>query len=317
LDTRTEKIEYRHLEPERLDKFLTACFPDTTRSQIQRLIMEHCVLVNQNVPRKTGQMLAKGDVVQINFPPAKAFDLVPEKIPLDIIFENENILAVNKPAGMVVHPSAGHYEGTLVHALLGYVPFLEGIGGKIRPGIVHRLDKDTSGIILVAKNDTSYQWLQRQFRNREITKKYIALVDGHPKTHSGRIIAPIYRDKIQRKRMAIAPAGFGKPAETVYRTLELFQNHTLLEVQPLTGRTHQIRVHLSSIGNPICGDTVYGYRKPTIHIDRHFLHALDLSFRLPGEKQTITLHADLPDNLLNILHQLKQEMESIWHSQMD
>jgi 23S rRNA pseudouridine1911/1915/1917 synthase len=306
LDARTVTIEYHNPQPERLDKFLSACFPEITRSQIQRLIGEQHVFVNQAEPRKTGQLLENGDVVQITFPPVQPVSLIPEKIPLDILFENEHLLAVNKPAGMVVHPSAGHYEGTLVHALLGYTPFLEGIGGKMRPGIVHRLDKDTSGIILIAKNDASYRWLQRLFKQREIVKKYLALVDGHPGTPTGRIIAPIYRDKIHRKRMAIAPMGSGKPSETVYRTIKVYQRHSLLEAQPLTGRTHQIRVHLSSIGSPICGDKVYGYRKTTLNIDRHFLHANELTFRLPGEKKATTLRADLPDELIEILNQLQK-----------
>ena len=306
METRTELLEYSQSQPERLDKFLSACFSEISRSQIRRLIIEQNVLVNHKVPRKTGQLLVQGDLVQISIPPVQPLSLVPEKISLDIIFENEHVLAVNKPAGMVVHPSAGHYSGTLVHALLGYTSFLEGIGGKMRPGIVHRLDKDTSGIILVAKSDDSYRWLQRQFKQREIEKKYLALVDGHPATPSGRIIAPIYRDKTHRKRMAIAPVGSGKPAETIYQSIQIFKDHAFLELQPLTGRTHQIRVHLSSIGSPICGDKVYGYKKPTIEINRHFLHASELTFRLPGGKKKTTLKADLPDYLKIILNKLEK-----------
>ncbi len=305
MKNRTETIEYRNIEPERLDKFLAATFPETTRSQIQRLIIEKQVLVNQQPPRKSGHLLEEGDVIDISFPPATALALSPEKIPIEVVFENDHIMVVNKPAGMVVHPSAGHLQGTLVHALLGHAPFIEGIGGKMRPGIVHRLDKDTSGIMLIAKNDESHQWLQRQFKNREIDKKYIALVDGHVKTPSGRIVAPLYRDRIHRKKMTIAPAGSGRPAETVYHSMKVYKNHTLLEVHPLTGRTHQIRVHLSSIGNPICGDQVYGLRKQTVEVSRQFLHAGEITFRLPGEKESSTFSAPLPDDLKLILEKLE------------
>lgn len=305
MNIKINKNKFVLTEPERLDKYLVTLFPDYSRSQLQRLIGEGFVLVNGCQPGKTGMMLNQNDEIEINFPEPEPLDLIPENIPLDILYEDLNLLVINKPAGMVVHPSVGHSSGTLVHAALGHTPFLDGIGGKMRPGIVHRLDKDTSGIILVAKNDESHQWLQRQFKARDVNKIYIALVDGRPATPTGKVIAPISRDRGQRKRMAIAPEGKGKASVTEFQTIQQFENHTLLKVHPVTGRTHQIRIHLASIGIPIAGDTVYGRRKQLIDLDRHFLHASELSIRLPGEKEKTTFRADLPFELSEVLKNLK------------
>lgn len=292
-------------KPERLDKYLVSRFPDYSRSRLQRLIVDGFVHINGIQPTKTGLLLEKGDQIDIQFPEPEPIDIIPENIHLEIIYEDQNLLVINKPAGMVVHPSAGHSKGTLVHAVMGHVPFLEGIGGKMRPGIVHRLDKDTSGIILVAKNDNSHQWLQRQFKLRDVEKIYFALVDGRPATPTGRIIAPIYRDRGQRKKMAIAPEGKGRPSVTEYQTIKQFSNHTLLKVHPLTGRTHQIRIHMASLKIPIAGDSVYGHKKQSIVLKRHFLHAFELSIRMPGEKKKTTFRAELPDELAQILENLK------------
>jgi 23S rRNA pseudouridine1911/1915/1917 synthase len=223
---------------------------------------------------------------------------------LSIIYEDENVLVVDKPAGMVVHPSAGHATGTLVHAALAHTPFLAGIGGKRRPGIVHRLDKNTSGIILIAKNEPSHKWLQSQFKDRKVEKKYLALVDGKPNSPSGRIIAPIIRDRNQRKKMAIAPESRGRYAETEYHTIKEYKAHTYLDVHPLTGRTHQIRVHMASIGCPIAADTLYGYKNPSIDIKRHFLHAYQISICLLDEQSPRTFKAELPSDLESILEKL-------------
>ncbi|HUV16245.1 MAG TPA: RluA family pseudouridine synthase [Pelolinea sp.] len=307
MNHKQKRLVFSHTEPERIDKYLTTCIPEYSRAQIQRLIAEGFVLVNDIQPRKSGLMLEKNDRIDIRFPLPEPLDLVAEKIPLDILYEDKNVLFINKPAGMVVHPSAGHYSGTLVHAILSHLPDLEGIGGKKRPGIVHRLDKDTSGIILIAKNQESLRWLQRQFKSRDVEKKYIALVDGRPSTPKGRIIASIYRDKAHRKKMAIAPEGRGKHAETEYSTLKKFRDHTLLSAHPITGRTHQIRVHLSSIQLPIVGDKVYGLKHPSINIDRHFLHASEIVIRLPGEKRKTKFSAGLPVELNQILKNLKVE----------
>lgn len=291
----------------RVDKFLVKKFPEYSRSQIQRLISEGSVLINGSQPKKAGQLLESGDQIEIYFPPPDPLDLIPEDIPLEVIFEDKNLVVINKSAGMVVHPSAGHSHGTLVHALLSRLPDLEGIGGKQRPGIVHRLDKDTSGIILVAKNQQSHIWLQRQFKSRDVKKKYIALVDGKPATPTGKIIAPIFRDRAQRKRMAIAPEGKGKYAETEYQLVRKFRDHALLDVHPFTGRTHQIRVHLASIHLPIVGDRIYGLKNPSLQMDRHFLHASEISIRLPGEKEKTRFLADLPQELNLLLEDLHQE----------
>jgi 23S rRNA pseudouridine1911/1915/1917 synthase len=240
----------------------------------------------------------------VHIPPPAPSGLVGEDIPLDILFENDDLLVVNKPAGMVVHPAAGHDKGTLVHAVLGYDPEMEGIGGEERPGVVHRLDKETSGLILLAKNDLAHHWLQDQFRLRKVEKIYLALVDGAPPTPSGRVEAPVGRDPSHRKKMAIMPPGKGREAVSEYTTLETFEKHTLLEFHPLTGRTHQIRLHCMFLGCPIVGDKIYGHRKQSFEIDRHFLHAARLKIILPGEKVASTFEAPLPDELQAILDSL-------------
>lgn len=300
-------LNYANQTPERVDKFLAAEFPAYTRSQIQRLINEGFVFVNGEKPKKSGLQLEAGDQVEIVFPPPEPLDLTPENIPLDIIFEDTNVLVVNKPAGMVVHPAVGHAVGTLVHAVLAHLPDLEGIGGKKRPGIVHRLDKDTSGVILIAKNQASHIWLQRQFKSREVEKIYLALVDGSPATREGRIIAPIYRDRGNRQMMAVAPDGKGKTAVTEFEVLQRYRHYALLRVHPITGRTHQIRVHLSSIHIPIVGDKIYGLKNPSLSIGRHFLHAAEIAIRLPGEKEKTRLSAELPPALVRVLDELIPE----------
>jgi 23S rRNA pseudouridine1911/1915/1917 synthase len=245
--------------------------------------------------------------VVIRIPPPVPSTLIGEDIPLNILFENEDLLVVNKPAGMVVHPSPGHVSGTLVHAALGHAPELEGIGGEERPGIVHRLDKDTSGLIVVAKNEQAHRWLQDQFRNRTVEKFYLTLVDGKPPTPAGRVEAPIGRSSVHRKLMAVVPKEKGREAISIYRTLESFPGHTYLEVHPLTGRTHQIRVHMAFLGCPVAGDRVYGKRTPTVEIDRHFLHAYKLKIILPGKNAPDIFEADLPPELEKILEELRKK----------
>jgi 23S rRNA pseudouridine1911/1915/1917 synthase len=222
-----------------------------------------------------------------------------------VVFENADLIIVNKPAGMVVHPGAGHISGTLVHAALAHAPEMEGIGGEQRPGVVHRLDKNTSGLILLAKNDKAHRWLQDQFRLRTIEKVYLALVDGRPPTPTGRIEAPIGRDTRLRKQMAIVVPHKGRASVSEYHTLETFPEHTLLEVHPLTGRTHQIRLHLDFLGCPVAGDTIYGRQHSTIPLKRHFLHAARLTLCLPGETEQRTFEAPLPKELEEVLKQLR------------
>lgn len=292
---------------QRLDKFLVARLADLSRSRIQALIKDGFVTVNGEFPRKSGQMLETRSIVQVNVPPTEPSDLQPEAIPLEIVFENEDLLVVNKPAGMVVHPSAGHSTGTLVHAALAHSPEMEGVGGELRPGVVHRLDKDTSGLILLAKNDRTHRWLQDQFRQRKVQKTYLALVDGKPPTPSGRIEAPIGRDARERRKMAVVTPRKGRQAVSEYNTLEAFTAHSLLEIHPITGRTHQIRLHLAFLGCPVAGDTVYGRRHSSIPLERHFLHATRLQLRLLEEKELRTFEAPLPAELAQVLERLRTE----------
>jgi 23S rRNA pseudouridine1911/1915/1917 synthase len=289
----------------RLDKFLVTQFPDYSRSRLQGLISDGFIKVDGIAVAKSGWMVKTGNTVEVIIPPSHPSELVPENIPLDVVFENKDLMVVNKPAGMVVHPAAGHDTGTLVHAALAHSPEMEGIGGEQRPGVVHRLDKETSGLILLAKNDRAHRWLQDQFRLRKVVKIYLALVDGHPPTPTGRIEAPIGRDPSHRKQMAIVPADKGREATTEYKTLESFTQYTLLEAHPLTGRTHQIRIHLAFVHCLIVGDTLYGHRHPTLEITRHFLHAARLTIQLPGESEVRTFSAPLPPELEQVLNSLR------------
>jgi 23S rRNA pseudouridine1911/1915/1917 synthase len=291
--------------PERLDKFLVGQLQEFSRSRIQGLIADGFVDVNGRAAKKAGQTLESGFNVTVRVPSTAPTHLIAEDIPLDIVFENEDLLVVNKPAGMVVHPAVGHSSGTLVNAVLGYEPEMEGIGGEERPGVVHRLDKETSGLILLAKNERAHRWLQDQFRLRKVEKTYLALVDGKPPTPSGRVESHIGRDPSHRKRMAIVPESRGREAISEYKTLESFRDHTLLEFHPLTGRTHQIRLHCAFLGCPIVGDEVYGRKKPSLDIDRHFLHAYRLKILLPGKKQPRVFEAALPPALDQVLISLR------------
>jgi len=291
----------------RLDKFLVITMPDLTRSRIQTLIRDNLVKVNEAIITKSGWLVNPGDAIEVILPQVIATGLIAEDIPLTIVFENENLAIVNKPAGMVVHPAAGHPSGTLVNAALAEFEDLEGIGGELRPGIVHRLDKETSGLIVLAKNDRTLTALQEQFKNRQVTKIYQALVEGKPPTPTGRIEAAIARDPSHRKKMAIVSPGKGRHAETEYRTLEPFSQHTLIEAHPITGRTHQIRLHMAFIKCPIVGDKVYGRVHPSIEIQRHFLHAARLTITLPGDSAPRTFEAALPDELMQILESLRQK----------
>ncbi len=303
---RIETFHYDEQNPDRLDKYLVSCLPEFSRARIQGLILDGFVLVNGVAAKKAGQMIEDGDDIEVRVPPPVPSGLVAEDIPLDIIFENDDLIVVNKPAGMVVHPAAGHYSGTLVNAVLGYDPDLEGIGGEERPGLVHRLDKETSGLIILAKNERAHNWLQDQFRLRKVEKTYLVLVDGKPPTPAGRVEAPIGRNPSHRKKMAIVSAGKGREAVSEYKTLQSFRNHTLLEFHPHTGRTHQIRLHCQFLGCPIVGDSVYGKRTVTATIDRHFLHAYRLKIILPGEKSPRTFEADLPEELKAVLEEVKR-----------
>ena len=290
----------------RLDHFLVEELPEFTRSRLQGLIAKKMVTVNGKIITKNGMKLSDGALVVIEIPAPKETNLIPEKIPLNIIFENDDVLVVNKSAGMVVHPSAGHDSGTLVHAALAHAPEMEGIGGEIRPGVVHRLDKDTSGVIIMAKNDSAMQFLQKQFMTRTVKKAYVALVDGKPPTQTGRIEAPIGRDPAHRKKMAVVGVSKGREAISEYKTLESFEYHTLLEVAIMTGRTHQIRLHCKFIGTPVVGDPDYGYRRQKIETPRQFLHAARLIITLPNEENPRVFEAALPEELEAVLAELRE-----------
>jgi 23S rRNA pseudouridine1911/1915/1917 synthase len=305
VNDRVLNFRFEKETPERLDKFLVGQLQEFSRSRLQGLITAGFVDVNGHPAKKAGQTLESGFIVTVRVPPAAPTDLVAEDIPLDIVFENEDLIVVNKPAGMVVHPAAGHSSGTLVNAVLGYEPDIEGIGGEERPGVVHRLDKETSGLILLAKNERAHRWLQDQFRLRKVEKTYLALVDGKPPTPSGRVESHIGRDPSHRKRMAVVPESRGREAISEYKTVESFRDHTLLEFHPLTGRTHQIRLHCAFLGCPIVGDEVYGRKKFSVEIGRHFLHAYRLKIILPGENDPRLFEAPLPRELSQVLDSLR------------
>jgi 23S rRNA pseudouridine1911/1915/1917 synthase len=292
---------YEGPKGQRLDKFLVEHLPEFSRSRLQGLIHDGFVEINGGVAVKSGQSLDPGQSITIRIPPNEPSEVAPEAIPLQVVFENQDLMVINKAAGMVVHPAAGHSHGTLVNAALAHSPEMEGIGGEQRPGVVHRLDKDTSGLILMAKNDRAHRWLQDQFRDRTVNKIYLALVDGHPPTSAGRVEAPIGRDRSHRKQMAVQSPDKGRIAVSEYRTLASYPEHTLLEVHPLTGRTHQIRLHLAFLGCPIVGDKVYGRKKATLPIDRQFLHAARITIKLLGQDQPVTFEAPVPPDLQQVL----------------
>lgn len=307
MSERTLRFEAREVGG-RLDHVLVEQVGDLSRNRLQKLIRKGLVTVDGSVVTKTGHSLEGGELVEVIIPAIAAPKLIPEDIPLEVVFENPDLLLVNKPAGMVVHPSPGHSRGTLVHAALAHAPDIRGVGGEARPGVVHRLDKDTSGLILLAKNDQSHQHLLRQFKERQVDKVYLALVDGEPPTPSGRVEAPIGRDPKRRKRMAVVPPGRGREAISSYGTLERFQAYTLLEVRPETGRTHQVRVHMAYLGCPVVGDRVYGRRKPTISIGRHFLHAHRLMLSIVDGEPKRDFEAPLPDELEQVLERLRADL---------
>lgn len=288
---------------ERLDKAIAFTLPDLSRSTIQRLIKSGQVTVGGR-SSKPSYRVEVGDDVVVHIPTETTPEVLPEQIPLDIVYEDEFLLAVDKPAGMVVHPAYGHQSGTLVNAMLAHCPEAADVGGPERAGIVHRLDKDTSGLILVAKSDETRAGLQRQFKRRHVRKSYLALVEGHPSPRKGLIDAPIGRDKRNRKRMAIVRSG--REARTGYHVTELFEEHSLVELQPETGRTHQLRVHLAWLGCPVVGDRVYGFRKQRLLMHRHFLHAYGLELTHPITDAALTLRAQLPDDLSDLIRRLRR-----------
>jgi len=287
---------------ERLDKVIPAHVPDLSRATAQRLIKTGEVTVNGR-PSKPSYRVQVGDEVAVRVPAEMPAPVVPENIPLDVIYEDDVLLVVNKPAGMVVHPAYGHASGTLVNAVLAHCPQVADVGGPDRAGVVHRLDKDTSGLILIAKDGVTRAALQRQFKRRRVAKAYLALVEGQVQPREGVVEAPVGRNKRQRKKMAVVRSG--REARTLYRAIEYFADNTLLEVHPHTGRTHQVRVHLAWLGYPIVGDVVYGRRRQRLLRTRHFLHAARIRFSHPVTSKEVEFEAPLPPELAAVLKRLR------------
>lgn len=301
------RIELTLHEPgERLDRALAEAVPDVSRTQWQRLIRDNRVTI-EGQPVKASLRLEGGERVVADLPEVKETGLEPEPIPLDIRYEDDDMLVINKPAGMVVHPAPGHEGGTLVNAVLAHCPDLEGVGGERRPGLVHRLDKETSGLIVVAKNDRALRHLQAQFKRRTVGKVYLALVEGQIQPPRALIDAPIGRNPHQRQKMGVItnPSYRSRPAQTFYETVDVYDGYTLVSCRPRTGRTHQIRVHLAYIGYPIVGDTTYGRRKQRIRLKRHFLHASELTLKRPSDGRELTFRAELPAPLRAVLDRLE------------
>ncbi len=288
----------------RADRF-AADLSGLSRSRVQRLITEGRVTAD-GLPVKANTVVAPGAVLVIDVPPPEPAGIEAEAIPLDVVFEDDDVIVVNKPAGLVVHPSPGHWSGTLVNALLARDTEYGGIAGVERPGIVHRLDRDTSGLLMVAKTDAAQASLMAQLKARRVKKTYLALVQGSVRAAVGRIEAPVGRDPRNRMRMAVTADG--KPSVTGYRARERFADWTLLELDLVTGRTHQIRVHLAALGHPVAGDTVYGTgtsRRGPDELTRLFLHAWRLVFAAPATGELVRLEAALPADLEAVLVALR------------
>ena len=290
---------------ERADAALARLAPDLTRSAAQRLLEEGRVL-REGRPLRKNDKLQAGDVLALDLPEPQPVALEPEDIPLDIVYEDNDLLVINKRKGLVVHPAAGHWSGTLVNALLYHCrDSLSGINGELRPGIVHRIDKDTSGLLIVAKNDFAHQALAAQLQDHTLARTYVCLVVGGVREDSGVIDAPIGRHPTDRKKMAVTEKN-SRHAVTHWRVLERFPGYTLLECRLETGRTHQIRVHMAYRNHPIVGDTVYGRPKPELGQDSQCLHARALTFRHPRTGETMTLTCPLPDYFTRLLEALRR-----------
>ena len=300
-----EYFTVENQEGERIDRYLSEEMEDRSRSYIQKLIKDQYVIVHQK-PVKANYRLSLGDMVEITLPEAKEPDIIPENIPLDILYEDQDIIIVNKPKQMVVHPAPGHYSGTLVNALMYHCgQELSGINGTMRPGIVHRIDMDTTGSLIVCKNDMAHQSLSEQLKVHSIKRVYVAIVHGNIKEDNGTVNAPIGRHPTERKKMSIHTKN-GRNAITHYKVLERFGEYTYIQCALETGRTHQIRVHLASIGHPLVGDQVYGPRKcPFPKLQGQTLHAKTLGIIHPRTGEYLEINAPLPDYFIELLDRLR------------
>lgn len=306
IDKKTaEKIELIATEwDERLDIYI-AKKTQLNRSQIQKMLKEGNITVNSN-NSKANYKVKEGDIIQIAVPTATELEIKPEQIALDIIYEDDDLIVINKPAGLVVHPAAGNYSGTLVNALLAHCgDNLSTINGEIRPGIVHRIDKDTSGLLVVAKNNKAHTSLAQQLKDKTVIREYLALIHRQMPEPKGIIEAPLGRHPVDRKKMAVVEQG--KPAITHYESLERFSNYTLIKAKLETGRTHQIRVHMNFIGHPVVGDPVYGPKKPHFNLKGQLLHAETLGFIHPTSCQQLIFYSPLPQTFTEVLLQLESK----------
>ncbi|WP_440322573.1 RluA family pseudouridine synthase [Laedolimicola sp.] len=289
----------------RIDKYLAEQLPDITRSYLQKLLKDGSVQMNGK-PVKASTKTAAGAVIALTIPEPEEPEILPENIPLDILYEDSDVILINKPKNMVVHPAAGHYTGTLVNALMYHCRGdLSGINGVLRPGIVHRIDKDTTGVLIVCKNDRAHNALAEQLKEHSITRKYRAIVCGNLKEDEGTVDAPLGRHPQDRKKMAIVRSG-GKRAVTHYRVLERFGNDTYIECQLETGRTHQIRVHMASLGHPLLGDEIYGRAKSPFKLEGQTLHAMVLGFIHPTTGEYMEFEAPLPEYFEKLLEKLRK-----------
>lgn len=288
---------------QRIDVYLSEKIEDMSRSHVQKLILQNNIYVNDN-EIKSNYKVKAGDIIKVIIPEPVKLDLEAEDIDIDILYEDEDLAVVNKPQGMVVHPAAGNYTGTLVNALLGKCN-LSSINGVIRPGIVHRIDKDTSGILVIAKNDNSHKQLAEQIKAHSVKRVYIALLEGIIKDDQGTINLPIGRHPVERKKMAVVNRN-GRDAITHYRVIERYRENTLIEARLETGRTHQIRVHMAYIGHPLVGDPVYGYKKQKYRLKGQVLHAKTLGFIHPTKGEYMEFTAPLPEYFENLLNKLKK-----------
>jgi len=287
----------------RIDTYAASLEIALSRTAAVELISKGNITINnKRISKKT--VVKTGDSVEIYIPPIKAIDLTPENIPIDVIFQDADIAVINKPQGMVVHPAHGNLDGTLVNAIMFHIKDLSGINGEIRPGIVHRLDKDTSGIIIIAKNDTAHRTLAEQFKARTCDKKYLALVEGVFSKQHDIIETYISRDTVNRKKMAISKSG--KIAITEYKVLEQFEDAALVECILHTGRTHQIRLHLASIGHPCLGDIVYGFKKNRYNLKGQALHSASLTISHPSTGERLTFNAPVPEYMQKLLEKLRK-----------
>ena len=295
--------------PDRADERVDACIArlvsDVSRSAAQRLCEDGQVLLN-GAPAKKNARVAPGDVLELTLPEPQPTQAQAEDIPLDVAYEDADVIVINKPKGLVVHPAAGHWEGTLVNALLHHCrDSLSGVGGALRPGIVHRIDKDTSGLLIVAKNDFAHQKLAAQLQDHTLARTYVCIVCGNLREDAGTVNAPIVRDKNDRKKMAVRPDG--KPAVTHWQVLARYPGYTYVQCRLETGRTHQIRVHMASLGHPILGDTVYGHKKPELGQNTQCLHAKELTFRHPRTDEPVTVTCPLPEEFERVLQVLEHK----------